>query len=58
MNIKLLQRQDWFVRLEKEYHPILLMNVSIRAKIIEYDDKGNLHSFRTELERLVKAELG
>lgn len=57
-NVKLLQKQDWFRLLVKEYNPILLMNVSIRAKIMEYDDKGDLHSFRTELERLVKAELG
>ncbi len=57
-NIKLLQRQDWFRKLVKDYNPILLMNVSIRSKINEYDDIDDLHRFRSELEQLVKAELG
>jgi hypothetical protein len=57
-NLKFLKQQDWFLHLMNKYKLVFLMNASIRKKIIEYNDNVNLPSYRSELEKLAKRELG
>lgn len=57
-NLRILKKQEWFRQLEKNYSPMFYSTQSIRAKIIEYDDRHNLQEFRRELEQKAKRDIG
>jgi hypothetical protein len=57
-NLKILKQQDWFNELRNGYNPVFLMNISIREKIIEYDEKLNQQEYKSELKEVLWKELG
>nr|WP_318540033.1 hypothetical protein [Terribacillus saccharophilus] len=57
-NVRILKKQDWFRELEKKYSPMFYATQSIRAKIMEYDNRHDLENYRRELEQKAKRDIG